>query len=229
MFNKAVVAILALFALSLPAAAQEPSRTERAVTLIADTAWNASEVDQYLNLFGTQEGRVALLPATSQSAECERQVAALDSLRLLLQRQPSIGEHLTEYRLAGMREHAVQLGACGGLVAQIDRITVVRRTLVAATTTTQVATTGATCNVTNWRWDNPVCASATSASTAGERYVSFFEGPATQCQISTVMRIARSQGWESGVMMARHYLDLRFDGRVLDEATCGRIVVASAG
>lgn len=221
--------MLALFALSQPAVAQESSRTESAETLISDVSWDGSQVDQYLNLFGTREGRAVLMPATSQRNECERQVAALDSLRLLLQRQPSVGEHLTEYRLAGMRDHAVQLGACDGVVAQIDRITTVRISLAATSTVIAVESTQEECNVYNWRWDNPVCNSLSTANKALGSHLAFLSESATQCQISTVWRLARSQGWEAGVFAARHYLDVRFDGRVLDESVCGRTVYAAAG
>ncbi len=199
--------------------AQEPTNRSRAQILLADLSWNSSQVDQYLNLFGTREGRAVLMPATSQRIECERQVAALDSLRLMLQNQPSIGDNLTEYRLTGMREHAVDLGACDGVVAQIDRIKTVRRTLAA--TVTAVAPALEECTDSNWRWNNPACATGTIASPENGHYLKFFREQATQCQISTVWRMARSQGWDAGVFMARHYLDMRFDGRVLDESVCG--------
>lgn len=201
------------------AIAVEPTNPSPAQILLADLSWNSSQVDQYLNLFGTREGRAVLMPATSQRIECERQVAALDSLRLMLQSQPSIGENLTEYRLAGMREHAVELGACDGVVAQIDRITTVRRTLAA--TVTAVAPAPEECTDSNWRWDNPVCNSPSSANKAIGSHIAFVSRTATQCQISTVWRLSRSQGWDPGVFMARHYLDMRFDGRVLDESVCG--------
>jgi hypothetical protein len=335
MFKNAVVAIVALFTLGLPAAAQEPTRTERTAILLADVSWSETDVTEYIALVSTREGRAGLLPVTTDTNQCERQVAALDNLRLRLQAHPEIGDQLTEYRLTGMREHAVELGACDGVVAQIDRLSVVRRTLAATSTaiavdptnrsraealisdaswsesdvteyiylvttrtgravllpaTTQgdecerqvaaldnfrlrlqahpqiieslteerlaemradalgvgacrgvgaqidrittvrrtlaatviaVAPAPEECTVINWRWDNPVCNSPSSANKAIDNHFAFVSQTATQCQISTVWRLSRSQGWDAGVFMARHYLDMRFDGRVLDESVCG--------
>ena len=230
MFNKAVVAMLALFALSLPAAAQEPTNSSRAATLIADASWSESDVTEYIYLVTTRSGRAVLLPVTTQGGECERQVAALDDLRLRLQAHPQIANSLTEERLAAMREDALQVGACRGVVAQIDRISAVRIAMTSAPTTTQVASSRTTrCDFDTWQWDSPVCASSSISSNAMQRYSAFFEDPdTTQCQLSTVWRLAQSSGWQTGLFAARHYLDTRFDGRVLDESVCGRTVYASA-
>lgn len=141
MFENAVVALIALFTLGLPATPQEPTRQERAATLVSARSWGESEVAEYIRLVSTEDGRSVLLPVTSSGAECERQVAALDSYRRRLQANPQMGETMTEDRFAAMRGQAVQAGACSGVVAQIDRLIVVRRTLAATSTAIAVEPT----------------------------------------------------------------------------------------
>lgn len=114
--------------------ASNQTRSQRAATLVADTAWSETDINEYIRLVSTTEGRDVLLPATTQRDECGRQVAALDSYWQRLQAYPEMGDIMTEDRFARMRAQAVEVGACSGVVAQIDRLITARSALAETTT-----------------------------------------------------------------------------------------------